>query len=325
MIQRKLNLRQHITRHLFAGVIACCLLTMPAQSEPVPSSFITLGTMGGPIPSPTRSQPANLLRTGNASILIDVGDGTLEQLAKVGVPATSIDAVIISHLHFDHIGGLFAFLGLYQQVRVQRELTIYGPPGTRQMVNGLFQAMQPSADVGAGLRGVASIVPGQNIRIVELSNGDQFTIDSAKISVVSNSHYSFPADSEDAKRFQSLSFRLDLADRSIVYTGDTGPSEAVERLAKNADILFSEVIDTDAAIASLRLANPSFTDAQVAAIAPHFSEQHLTPEAVGLLAARAGVRHLVLTHNASVGLESLGDIRKNFNGVIHIASDLDHF
>lgn len=51
-----------------------------------PSSFVTPGTTGGPIPGPTRDQPANPPRSGGRSILIDAGDGAAEQLARACVP-----------------------------------------------------------------------------------------------------------------------------------------------------------------------------------------------------------------------------------------------
>ena len=74
--------------------------------------WVTLGTHGGPVPSAQRSQPANLLLEGDRAILVDAGDGAAGQLAKVGVPLPRLSAVFISHLHFDHTGGLPAIIGL---------------------------------------------------------------------------------------------------------------------------------------------------------------------------------------------------------------------
>ena len=56
------------------------------------------------------------------------------------------------------------------------------------------------------------------------------------MTAASNSHYTFSPGSAEVAKFVSLSFRFDAPDRSIVYTGDTGPSENVERLARNADL-----------------------------------------------------------------------------------------
>jgi ribonuclease BN (tRNA processing enzyme) len=312
---------------LAPAVLALSLASAPALAEPSfdPPRFITLGTMGGPIPSPTRAQPANLLQFEGLNILVDVGDGAVGQLAKANIAPASIDAVVISHLHFDHTGGLFALLGLYQQIGIERDLTIYGPPGTAKLVEGLLQAMKPAADVGPGIPSFIARVPGAHIRTVELSDGERAEIGKARLTVAANSHYSYPAGSPEAKRFQSLSLRFDLPGRSIVYTGDTGPSAAVETLASDADLLVCEIVDVDAAMASLRKARPEMPAAQLAAIRPHFAEQHLTAYEIGKLAKRAGVKQVIVTHNPASGPEAIEAIRQHFAGPITLANDLDRF
>src|SRR3546814_10475969 len=91
--------------------------------------------------------------------------------------------------------------------------------------------------------------------------------------------------------------RFDTADRSIVYTEDTGPSVAVERLAQHADILISEIVDPIAAIAALKAKRQDLSPAALAAFDAHFRKQHLSPADVGLMARRAVVTSLVVTHN----------------------------
>src|SRR5688572_27624662 len=107
------------------------------------SKFVTLGTNSGPNTSSRRAQPANYVRYGDTTLLVDAGDGVSEQLGKAGVSLGEIDAVLVSHLHFDHTGGLFAFLGRRFQTRVFSKLTVYGPPGTKRTVDGLIAAMMP--------------------------------------------------------------------------------------------------------------------------------------------------------------------------------------
>jgi hypothetical protein len=59
----------------------------PISAAPAPAAqWITLGTAGGPVASPSRSQPANLLVTGEGVYLVDCGDGCVEQLAKAHIP-----------------------------------------------------------------------------------------------------------------------------------------------------------------------------------------------------------------------------------------------
>lgn len=297
--------------------------TVGAKSE-----FITLGTMGGPIPSAHRSQPASLLRYNGEDVLIDAGDGVSEQLAKIGIRLGEVRTIFLSHLHFDHTGGLFGFLGLRYQVQSRLPVTIYGPVGTARLVHGLLAAMQPGADIGVGYPGKARRPPEDTVHVVEIGDGTRLRLGSLTISTVTNSHYSFPDGTAEALRSQSLSLRFDLPDRSILYTGDTGPSLKVERLGRGADLMVSEVIEANFALSDLKRNSPDIPPQALAQIGRHFAEQHLSPEQAGILAQRAGVRKLVFTH-AVIGDGEINQVSaaasSHFKGAIVVARDLDRF
>lgn len=311
------------------AIMALALAATPASAQRVTQPvFVTLGTMAGPIPDPDRSQPANLLRAEGQDVLIDVGDGTAGQLARAGVNLGEIDAIFISHLHFDHTGGLFALLGMRYQVRIATPLTIYGPPGTSRLVAGLLSAMAPASEVGAGIAGSPRPAPETGVEVIEIGDGDDRSLGNIRVRTVRNSHYSYPDGSQDAARFQSLSFRFEMPGRSIVYTGDTGESAAVERLAQGVDLLVSEVIDADNVIGYLTRTMPNMPPQFRAALGHHMRQQHLTAEQAGAMARRAGVRRLVLTHVALYGGEPerlRAAAAAAFGGDVIVASDLDRF
>lgn len=298
---------------------------MPA---PAPASaFVTLGTNSGPVPNPSRAEPANLLQVGGKNILVDVGDGAAWQLSKIDVPLQSVDAVLISHLHFDHTGGLFALLSQRYQALSPREIAIYGPPGTKELVAGLVASITSSSELAMNLRQRSGGGPADGIKVVEVGGGANFAIGDAKISTAANSHYVLTVKPDDARRI-SLSFRFDVPGRSIVYTGDTGPSAAVEQLAKGADLLVSEIMDPELSLAARKAANPELPGMALAMIGSHFRKQHLSPKEVGLLASRAGVKALVLTHNAipESGLAAAkAAIAESYKGPVTFAADLDKF
>lgn len=314
-----------------APILLCALNGNAAEQVDGERAFITLGTMGGPIASPVRSQPANLILLGRDAYLVDVGDGTAEQLAKAKVSLTQVRGLFISHLHFDHTGGLGAVLGLRYQTNVPFKLKIFGPPGTRALVDGIIASMEPAAQAGYGLEGQKPVAPADTVEVTEIEGGANFGVGGFTVRTAQNTHYSFPVDSDADRRFKSLSYRFDLPGKSITYTGDTGPSPAVEALAKGSDILVSEMIDLDATVANVRRNNPAVQGPALDGVVQHLSKHHLSPVQVGEMAKRAQVGRVIVTHvvpgsiDPALVAEFKAEIARNFKGSAVIANDLDRF
>jgi ribonuclease BN (tRNA processing enzyme) len=293
--------------------------------------WVTLGTRGGPLASATRAQPANLLIAAGRHYLVDAGDGVSGQLAKAGLSTAQVDAVFLSHLHFDHTAGLAGLLGLRWQTNATDRLKVYGPPGTRELVDGLVAAMIPGTTAGYGVPGAPRLNPRDMVEVVELRDGARLDHEGMRVGARSNAHYSFAPGSDLARRFESLSFRFDLADRSIAYTGDTGPSAAVDELARGADLLVAEMMDVDNTIALVRRNSPDLPVAVAQGMERHLREHHLLPGDVGRMALAAGVGAVVVTHFVGrergdpVHFEYLRAIAEIYDGPVVIASDMDVF
>ncbi|WP_177204189.1 MBL fold metallo-hydrolase [Sphingobium sp. AP50] len=281
---------------------------------------------------PGRNEPANLVVRGGEAHLVDAGDGAMTAVVEAGTDYRALRSVWISHIHFDHLGGLYAVLGLRLQTRAVGPLSIYGPPGMREIVNGLLAAMRPSARSGFGVPGEVAIDPAAGITVVELKDGDIIERDGLKVTIAANSHYSFAEGSAEEKYFRSYSFRFDLADRSIVYTGDTGPSDKVINLARGADLLVTEMVDLDGIKATMTRYAKHMSAKEIDVATQHLTSHHLTTADISAMAARAGVKAVVVTHIAGGNSKDAyasdryaAEIGKTFRGPVHIAKDLERF
>lgn len=313
----------------FLGVIILLASSFMACAAEQPANvFITLGTAGGPEGEANRSQPANALLVGNDLYLVDAGDGTAGQLKKAGFRLPQVRGILLSHNHFDHTGGMLAILGLRMQLNAYEPLTIYGPPGTKTFIEGLLAGMEPAREAAYGMPGRSWAA---NVEVIELVDEAIIELDGLDVTVAENTHFKIPENSGAAEKAKSLSFRFDMDDRSIVYTGDTGPSEAVEKLARNADILVSEMMDIPAVLDAIRKVNPNMPQRQLDGIEWHFRAHHVLPHQVGEMAANAGVDQVVVTHmvpnieNEEMAARYRTEIAKTFDGKIVIANDLDRF
>ena len=203
------------------------------------TKFITLGTAGGPTPKPYRMPPAHAIAYEGGTILIDCGEGAFQQLRRAGFDLKQVRELFITHHHFDHIGSLFACLGLNMMMHRHQPMNIYGPPGTSKILDHLIAACDIPQATGFSVPGQTLPHPRDFINSRDIQPGEILYIDDIRISCCENTHYR-PEDQFGKQGPISLSYRFDAPDRSMVFTGDTGPCLALEEFAKNADLLVGE-------------------------------------------------------------------------------------
>ena len=154
-----------------------------------------------------------------------------------------------------------------------------------------------------------------------------------KVTAAENTHFHFPPGTPAYGKYKSYAYRFEAPDRVIVFTGDTGPSAAVTELAKGADMLVSEVNSVEEwKERSIKTGRwQSMTPEQQADSIQHMSQEHLTPDEVGKIAARAGVKTVVLTHLPATAdpkdeyKRFAEQVKKHFSGQVLIAKDLMEF
>jgi ribonuclease BN (tRNA processing enzyme) len=130
-----------------------------------------------------------------------------------------------------------------------------------------------------------------------LADGPFLKTPTLQVSAVENSHFHARSWARPGIADKSFAYRFDTPNGAVVFTGDTGPSDAVAELAKGADVLVSEVYVPPPMPRTPIARNESpALSALRAQMSLHMATEHLTPEDVGKLAAKAGVKMVILTH-----------------------------
>ena len=192
----------------------------------------------------------------------------------------------------------------------------YGPPPLKQMTADYIKPMRTTIDFWAE---DFKMKPLQSIDVTEVSGtGPVMQDDNVKVSSVVVQHPPVKP---------ALGYRFDFHDRSIAFSGDTTPLEAMAQMAKGADVLVHEAMYIPAL--------EDYLHAQIAKGRPvkfedymaHMKADHSPVEDVGRIAAQAGVKTLVLSH-LTPALDSISDdtwrapAAKHFSGEIIVARDL---
>ena len=321
--------------HLAAGAAALPAVSRIARAQPREvatkgTRVITLGTKSGPTPGVGRAQASNLLIVNGAQYVIDAGDGVTRRLTRRGTNFRNIGNIFITHPHSDHTSGLGALMTVVYDARRTDPVNIYGPPGTVASVQALVQFLTVSSEIriSAGTQAavpVAKVFSGHDTGV-----GTIFQDANVKVTAVENTHFHFPPGSPGYGKYKSYSYRFDAADRSVVFTGDTGPSDAVAEMAKGADLLVSEVTVSPDEYKEQPIWQ-LMTPEQQSAFMRHQREEHLFADEVGKMAARAGVKTVVLTHITATGnpnddyVRLAEEVKKHFSGQVLIAKDLMEF
>jgi ribonuclease BN (tRNA processing enzyme) len=317
---------------LAIGASGPAVSSQDAHAPAKASRLILLGTAGGPVIRKFRSQPASLLVVNGRPFLIDAGEGTMRQLAWAGFSARQVERLFLTHLHFDHTAGVPSLIAFHWIGRASSPLEIYGPPGTTEMVKRAVAFYDLSAPLFAewfpGIPAMQDSVKAHDVDV----DGPRIVYrdPDVTVSAVENTHYvTSPDQATPFGRKRTYAYRFEMHDRTIVFTGDTGPSDAVTALARGADVLVSEVIDIEGTMRNIRAASPPSTDLSL--LESHQAREHLTPEEVGKLGQAAGVKLIVLDHVAFGGDDEtdfsryVDGVRRFYHGPVVIGKDLEEF
>lgn len=320
--------------------------------------LVLLGTAGGPTwRDLDRAGIASAVVVGDAVYLVDCGDGVGRQLFRAGLDLADLRGIFVTHLHSDHVSDYWKLqlYGWFQNLeQARRPVPAYGPsvrgelppvfgdpeqeppvinpenptPGLVDMSGYLLQAY--ATDINDRMRDnlktdLRELVVPHDIELpsdVDAHPNDNPAPDMAPFLIMEDERVRVTATLVyHAPVFPAYAFRFDTEEGSVVFSGDTGMSDNLVRLATGADVLVHEVIDPEW-VRSLFGPNPT---PEQEALINHLLTAHTPTEDAGRVAERAGVRTLVLNHFVP------GDnprhrwlaAKKTYSGTLVVGADLD--
>ena len=271
-----------------------------------PIAVQVLGS-GGPDSNDARASSGYLLwLDGEARLLVDAGGGVFLRFGEARARFESLDAIAITHLHADHVSDLPALLKSGFFGDRQRPLPIIGPsggdefPGIKEFMHALFDPDRGAFRYLSGyLDGSGGMVRADIVEMDAKATTPKAALgnDRFKLTAIGVKHGPVPA----------LGYLVEVRGRRIAFGDQDGDNPAFAAMIEGVDIL---VMDH---------AVPEMAD-------PVAGQLHTRPSEIGLLAAHAGVKRLVLSHNMARSLgplkENLALIRQHYDGPTRVAEDL---
>lgn len=313
----------------------------PLPTDNHRTEILFLGTAGGPPLRSDRSEPSTLLIVNGREYLIDCGIGTARRLIEAGIDSSRIKTIFFTHLHADHDMGLADVMAddFFEGGGSGKAgpFDIYGPPQTKELVDAAFQF------ISVGFRPFAAAPPTQyrmqGSRFVsaftahEISrDGMVFDDGNIRVTAAENSHYvMIPPETRSA--YKTYSYRVQTPDGVIVFSGDTGQSGAIGGLSKGANVLIAEAsyrdnADLDESIGA-RAARNHWDAVTTKRFRDHFVNEHLDTEEIGELAAKSGVKSVILYHydpaDKADQAAFVSGVKRQFAGPVFASDDLARY
>ncbi|MCC7003141.1 MAG: MBL fold metallo-hydrolase [Gemmatimonadaceae bacterium] len=253
------------------------------------TQLVVLGT-GTPNADPDRSGPALAVVRAGKSYLVDAGPGIVRRAAAAarnGVEALApqnLRVLFLTHLHSDHTVGLPDVIFTAWTLERDVPLEVYGPPGTKAMIEHLLAAY--AADIRNRIDGAEPAnAQGYKVNVHEITPG--VVLNDGNVTVRA---FAVPHGDWDV----AFGYRFDSADRSIVISGDTRASDAVVTACNGCDLLMHEVYSAD----RFQTRPPEWQR--------YHARAHTSTVELAALALRAQPRQLVLYHQLFWGTDDAG-------------------
>ncbi len=187
---------------------------------PVSIRFVGSGDSFG---SGGRFQTCILVDGGGMRFTIDFGTSSLIALKQQGIEHNSIDAILLTHLHGDHCGGVpFLLVDAMLGAKRSRPLTLAGPRELRARIGAISDALFPGAEV---------MVPKFPLDYIEMKVGERSVIGNLRVTPYAAKH---------TWQTNPTCLRVEVGDKVLAYTGDGEWTEAMAQMGRGADLVIAE-------------------------------------------------------------------------------------
>ncbi len=290
-------------------------MSQAARRTALPPTTVTLTGTGVPLPAPGRAGPGTLVRYGDLALQFDAGRGTVLRLVEAGVAPHALTAQFLTHVHSDHVVDLADVAmtrWVFQELAPVDPLVVVAPEGSAaRFARRLFDAFDD--DIAARMTEVLPAPPAIDLRAFAASREPVavWGSDDGAVRVTAVAVHHEPLT-------DAVAYRVETPNGVVVVSGDTRVCSEVEALSAGADVLVHEACRTTAMHDAIR--GTSFEQV--------FS-YHADTVALGALAERAAVPHLVLTHlipppgDADDARAFASDVRSGgYRGEVTVGADL---
>ena len=277
---------KRITARVAPFTVLVSLVLAAGRSTPShaqDTAVVVLVGTGFPRPDPAAAGPATAVVVGQRVFLFDAGPGIQRALAGAKLPINGVTALFVTHLHSDHTLGLPDLILDSWVMGRHTSLAAYGPPGLRAMTEHILAAWAEDLRVRVeGLERETPVTP--QVRVHEINPGIVYDSGGVRVTAVAVPH---------GVLRHAFAYRLDAGGRSVVISGDTRPSPALERLSAGVDVLVHEVYASETLRPETRPGGDDWPR--------YMRDVHTSDVELGGIAARARPAMLVLTHIIRMG------------------------
>jgi ribonuclease BN (tRNA processing enzyme) len=239
-----------------------------ADSVPQRVMRVTVLGSGDAFGAGGRFHSAYLAEVEGSTFLLDCGPSILQSAKRVSYDLGKLDAVLLTHLHGDHFGGIpFLFMEYRYESPRTRPLTIYGPEGTERRVKCLFTALYE--------RTAAEPLPFPVV-YHELEPGETIPLGTASVTAVRVHH---------VPELTAFGYRVEVGGRTFLYSGDTAWTDELAEHARGVDLFVCECSTFETRL-----------------------DIHVSYPEIAARARELGCRRLVLSHLGSEPLRRMNEL-----------------